>query len=186
MLLVFALTLFTSAALLFVVEPMVGKMILPLLGGTPAVWNTCMVFYQAVLLAGYGYAHALTARLRPRAGVLGPLPLLLVPLLFLPLSVSEALIQGHVERPVLGLLLVLTASVGLPLFVVCSTAPLLQKWFAGTGHPSAGDPYFLYGASNLGSMLALLAYPVLLEPGLTLCQQSVSWAFAYGLLAALV
>src|ERR671932_1781290 len=110
MLLVFALTLFTSAALLFVVEPMVGKMILPLLGGTPAVWNTCMVFYQAVLLAGYGYAHALTARLRPRAQVLVHLPLLLVPLLFLPLSVSEALIRGHVEHPVLGLLLVLTAS----------------------------------------------------------------------------
>src|SRR3954447_17678658 len=183
---VFALTIFWSASLLFLVEPMVGKMILPLLGGTPAVWNTCMVFFQAVLLAGYAYAHAVTATLSPRRQVLLHLPLLLVPFLFFPLSVHEGLLRGHGDNPIPGLLLLLTASAGLPLFVVCATAPLLQKWFAGTDHPSARDPYFLYGASNLGSMLALAAYPTVIEPYLRLGQQKVWWVAGYGLLTALV
>ncbi len=184
MLLVFAFTLFTSATLLFMVEPMVGKMILPLLGGTPAVWNTCMVFYQAVLLAGYAYAHFSTSWLGARKQAALHFVLLMLPFLFLPLAVNPDLIQGG-ENPILGLLVLLSRTVGLPMFVVSASAPLLQKWFADTSHPSAKDPYFLYGASNLGSMLALLAYPTVVEPNLRLGEQSIDWAYGYGVLAVL-
>jgi hypothetical protein len=188
-LLTFAFTLFCSAALLFLVEPMVRRMMLPLLGGTPAVWNTCMVFFQAVLLAGYGYAHAATAWLGTRRQAVLHLMLLLVPLLLFlangPLAVDGLLIAGHEGNPVPALLLLLTLSVGLPLFVICASAPLLQKWFAATGHSAAHDPYFLYAASNLGSMLALIGYPVLVEPHLTLASQRFSWAIGYAGLAVL-
>jgi spermidine synthase len=184
MLIVFAFTLFTSATLLFMVEPMIGKMILPLLGGTPAVWNTAMVFYQAVLLAGYAYAHFSTSWLGARKQAALHLVLLALPFLFLPLAVNPDLIKGG-ENPIVGLLLLLSMTVGLPMFVVSASAPLLQKWFADTSHPSARDPYFLYGASNLGSMLALLAYPTVVEPYLRLGQQSFDWTVGYGVLAAL-
>jgi hypothetical protein len=183
-LLVFAFTLFTSATLLFLVEPMIGKMILPLLGGTPAVWNTCMVFFQAILLVGYGYAHFSTTWLGARKQAMLHLGLLVLPFFFLPLAVNRDLIQGG-ENPILGLLLLLSLSVGLPMFVVSTSAPLLQKWFANTSHPAAKDPYFLYGASNLGSMIALIGYPAVVEPNLRLGQQSFEWAIAYGLLAVL-
>jgi hypothetical protein len=185
MLLVFALTLFLSATLLFLVEPMVGKMILPLLGGTPAVWNTCMVFFQAILLAGYAYAHATTAWLGPRKQAAMHLAILVIPLFFFPLGINRALLASGEENPVFPLLLMLITGVGVPLFVVCTSAPLLQKWFSATTHPAARDPYFLYGASNLGSMLALLGYPALVEPLLRLHQQTWWWAVAYGLLALL-
>jgi hypothetical protein len=184
MLLVFAFTLFTSALLLFMVEPMIGKMILPLLGGTPAVWNTCMVFFQAVLLAGYAYAHFSTSLLGARKQAALHLGLLVLPFLFLPLTVNRDLIKGG-ENPVLGLLLLLSLTVGVPMFVVSASAPLLQKWFASTSHPAAKDPYFLYGASNLGSMIALIGYPLVVEPYLRLGQQSTDWTAGYGLLAAL-
>jgi hypothetical protein len=184
MLLVFAATLFCSATLLFMVEPMIGKMILPLLGGTPAVWNTCMVFFQAVLLAGYAYAHFSTAWLGARKQAVAHLVLLAVPFVFLPLAVNRDLIKGG-ENPILGLLLLLSLSVGLPMFVVSASAPLLQKWFANTAHPAAKDPYFLYGASNLGSMLALIAYPTVVERYLRLGQQSFDWTIGYAVLAAL-
>jgi hypothetical protein len=184
MLLVFALTLFTSATLLFLVEPMVGKMITPLLGGTPAVWNTCMVFYQAVLLLGYGYAHLSTTWLGARKQAAVHLALLLLPFLFLPLAINRGLIKGD-ENPIFLVLFILTITVGVPMFVISASAPLLQKWFASTSHPAAKDPYFLYGASNLGSMLALLAYPVLVEPNLRLREQSLDWTVGYGVLAAL-
>jgi hypothetical protein len=191
MLAFFSLTLFCSAALLFLVEPLVGKLMLPLLGGTPAVWNTCMVFFQAVLLAGYGYAHVsshyLGAR-RQAALHLGVL-LLPVPLLFFvfngPRSILADLIAGREGNPIPALLLALTVLVGLPMFVVCSSAPLLQKWFSSTDHPAAKDPYFLYGASNLGSMLALLAYPTLVEPNFSLDGQRLYWSIGFVLLAGL-
>jgi hypothetical protein len=184
MLLVFALTLFTSATLLFLVEPMIGKMILPLLGGTPAVWNTCMVFFQAVLLLGYLYAHLSTTWLGARKQAALHLALLAVPFVFLPLTVNRDLIKGD-ENPVFLVLMLLSLTVGLPMFVVSASAPLLQKWFASTSHPAAKDPYFLYGASNLGSMLALIAYPTVVEPFLRLRQQSADWTVGYGMLAAL-
>ncbi len=184
MLLIFAFTLFTSATLLFLVEPMVGKMILPLLGGTPAVWNTCMVFFQAVLLLGYLYAHLSTSWLGARKQAVLHVFLLLLPFLFLPVAVNRELIKGD-EDPVVLVLLLLSLSVGLPMFVVSASAPLLQKWFASTSHPAAKDPYFLYGASNLGSMLALVAYPTVVEPFLRLRQQSMDWSIGYGLLVTL-
>ncbi len=185
MLLVFALTLFASATLLFLVEPMVGKMILPLLGGTPAVWNTCMVFFQAVLLAGYAYAHATTAWLGARKQALLHLAVLLIPFLFFPLGVNRVLLEGGEENPIPRLLLMLTVCVGMPMLVISTSAPLLQKWFASTSHPAARDPYFLYGASNLGSMIALLGYPVLVEPFFSLHAQTLGWSIGFGVLVAL-
>jgi SAM-dependent methyltransferase len=185
--LLFALTMFVGSALLFSVQPMVAKMILPLLGGSPEVWNTCMVFYQAVLLAGYAYAHLATARLGARTQSALHVALLLLPLPLLPLAVPEwaARSLSPTADPTPWLLGVLLTTVGLPFFVVSTTAPLLQRWFAATGHHAAGDPYFLYGASNLGSMLALLAYPLAIEPSLPLGRQCKLWAAGYGLLAAL-
>jgi hypothetical protein len=187
----FALTLFVSAALLFWVQPMIAKMILPLLGGTPAVWNTCMVFFQAVLLAGYAYAHATTAWLGVRRQVVLHLALLCSPFLVLPVGLAAGWVPPSDHNPIPWLLALLAVSVGLPFFVLSASAPLLQTWFAGTGHRSAGDPYFLYAASNLGSMLALLGYPLVLEPFLSLkpdrwLSQNWLWTAGYALLVALM
>jgi hypothetical protein len=178
----FAVTLFTSAALLFFVQPMIGKMLLPHVGGAPAVWNTCMLFFQAALLAGYAYAHATTAWLGVRKQAALHLSVLALPLLALPLAVPAGWSPGVDENPVPRLLALLLVSVGLPFFAVSTSAPLLQRWFANTGHARARDPYFLYAASNAGSLLALLAYPFVLEPLLPLRQQAFGWAVAYGLL----
>ncbi len=189
-LLLYSLTLFVSATLLFVVQPMVGKMILPLLGGTPAVWSTCLVFFQAMLLAGYAYAHASATWVGISRQAILHLAVLAIPLGFLPLSVNPALLRGGEANPVLDVLMLLSISVGLPFFVVSATAPLLQRWFSHTGHPSGRDPYFLYAASNLGSMLALLGYPTLIEPRLHLrdygwLSQTRLWGLGYLVLAAL-
>src|SRR3984893_1592180 len=190
-LLLYALTLFTGATLLFVMQPMVGKMILPLLGGTPAVWSTCMVFFQAALLGGYAYAPAPTRRGRPSRQVLVHLIALALPFAVLPLAVSPRLLRGGEANPVLDVLTILSLSVGLPFLVVSATAPLLQRWFTHTGHPAARDPYFLYAASNLGSMLALLGYPALVEPhlhlqGSTWLTQTALWSLGYATLAVLI
>ncbi|MBY0230943.1 MAG: hypothetical protein K2W96_16780 [Gemmataceae bacterium] len=186
---VFALTLFLSASLLFLVEPMIGKMMLPLLGGTPAVWNTCMLFFQVVLLAGYAYAHWTTKHLGPRKQAVLHLGVLLLPLLFFlvngPLTVNQSLIAGREANPVLALLVVLSVTVGVPMFVICTSAPVLQRWFAATDHPAARDPYFLYGASNLGSMLGLMGYPFFIEPAFTLAVQRHYWAWGYAGLVGL-
>jgi spermidine synthase len=189
-LMLYALTLFVGAALLFVMQPMVGKMILPLLGGTPAVWSTCMVFFQAALLGGYAYAHASAARLTPARQALLHLAVLALPLAVLPLGVNPHRLRGGEADPVLDVLTLLSLSVGLPFVVVSATAPLLQQWFTRTGHPAARDPYFLYAASNLGSMLALLGYPTLIEPRLPLqgastLTQAGLWSVGYGLLVVL-
>ena len=186
MLIIFSLTMFVSATLLFLIQPMFTKMVLPLLGGTPSVWNTCMVFYQAALLAGYGYAHAIPKWLGVRRQAAFHLGLLLLIILTLPIGISQGWTPPATTNPIPWLLLVLLVSVGLPFFVVSTTAPLLQKWFSHTGHHAAGDPYFLYGASNLGSMLALVAYPALVEPYLRLHQQTWVWAGGYALLLGLI
>jgi hypothetical protein len=175
----FAITALVSATLLFLVQPMVGKMVLPILGGAPLVWNTCMVFFQAMLLAGYGYAHASTSWLAVRRQAALHGALLLLPLLTLPFYISERWTPPTESNPAPWLLLVLLISVGLPFFAVSATAPLLQKWFASTTHPSARDPYFLYAASNVGSIMALLVYPILIEPNLPLEQQRWLWARGY-------
>jgi SAM-dependent methyltransferase len=186
-LLYFALTLFTSATLLFLVQPMIGKMILPLLGGTPAVWNTCMVFFQGVLLAGYAYTHFVSTRLSRRSQLLLQALLLVTPFVFflLPFSLGKWTPPAD-SNPVFSVLWILTIVVGLPFFIVSTTAPLLQKWFGFTDHPAAKDPYFLYGASNLGSMLALVAYPLLMEPAYAVPEQTVVWSIGYGIFAAMV
>src|SRR5262249_32538854 len=175
-LIVFAVTLFVSAFLLFLVQPMIGKIILPNLGGTPQVWNTCMVFFQTALLAGYAYTHTVSTRLKLRPQMLIHGMVLLLPLLLLLTGSFHMRLHDWIPpagvNPILQTLIMLTAVVGLPFFVVSTSAPLLQKWFVHTGHHTAQDPYFLYGASNLGSMLSLLLYPFLVEPALTLSEQS--------------
>ena len=184
LLIVYATTIFLTASLLFVVQPMFARMVLPLLGGSPAVWNTCLVFYQAALLAGYLYAHATTSWLGVRRQAALHVGLVLLPLLFLPIGIPSGWTPPAAASPIPWLLALLAVAVGLPFFVVSTTSPLLQKWFAATGHPAAGDPYFLYAASNLGSMLGLLGYPVLLEPRLRLSEQSRLWSGGYLLLLA--
>jgi hypothetical protein len=182
--LLFAATLFLSAVLLFWVQPLVGKMVLPLLGGTPAVWNTCLLFFQAMLLGGYAYVLLLTRWLRTRAQVLAHALVLLSAAVALPLAVGTA---APVEGGPIGWLLVtLLMAVGLPFFALSATAPLLQKWYTRTSAASAGDPYFLYAASNAGSLAALVGFPLLLEPLLTLRAQSLAWSLAYAVLCALI
>ncbi len=181
----YAATLFLSASLLFMVQPMFAKMALPILGGAPAVWNTCMVFFQATLLVGYGYTHAVTTWLGVRRQAALHLGLLLLPLFTLPIAIPQGWTPPVGENPIPWLLLLLGVSVGLPFFMVSTSAPMLQKWFSCTSHPSAKDPYFLYSASNLGSMLALLGYPTLIESNLRLFGQSWLWAVGYGLLVML-
>jgi len=166
---------------------MVAKMLLPLLGGTPAVWNTCMLFFQAALLAGYAYALIVSRWPFPRQLAL-QLLLLVLAFVSLPIGLSSSWVRSvpATGNPSLWLLTCLAALVGLPFFIVSSNGPLLQKWFSHTGFTSAGDPYFLYSASNAGSFVALLAYPVLVEPNSSLGSQSRLWTGGYAVLVVLV
>jgi SAM-dependent methyltransferase len=177
----FAVAIFTSAALVFVVQPMVTKLVLPMLGGSPSVWNTAMVFFQAALLAGYGYAHALQRLPSIRTQVAVHLGLLTVAALFLPLHINNLLGDPNPAAPIGWLLPTLALSVGAPFAVLSATAPLLQAWYARVraGHADGQNPYVLYAASNLGSFLALLAYPVLIEPLATLSGQRMGWSGGY-------
>jgi spermidine synthase len=168
--------------MLFLVQPMFAKMILPLLGGAPAVWNTAVVFYQAVLLGGYLYTHLSTRRLGVRRQALLHGVLLFLPLLVLPIAVPGGWNPPTASNPIPWLLALLMVAVGLPFFVISTSSPLLQAWFARTGHR---DPYILYAASNVGSMAALLGYPTLIEPRLELGDQSRLWTFGYLALVAL-
>jgi hypothetical protein len=180
----FAATLFMSAFLMFLVEPMIARVLLPSLGGAPAVWNTCLVFFQAMLLVGYGYAHGATQYLGVRRHLVLHCVLLLVPLIVLPIAVRHAPPQG-LESPALWVLVTLLGSIGLPFFVLSTTAAVMQKWFSATNDGAAADPYFLYAASNLGSFIALMAYPLLVEPNLRLQDQATLWTAGYGVLIAL-
>lgn len=180
MLFAYAATLVLSALLLFLVQPMFAKMVLPSLGGTPAVWNTCMVFFQAALLAGYGYAHLGARWLAPRRQALLHVVLLALSLLTLP--VWPRYVDPGDAPPALWLIGLLAVSLGTPFIMLSASAPMLQRWFAGSGHARARDPYFLYSASNVGSLAALLGYPLLAEPLLTLRQQSFAWGAGYGVL----
>lgn len=180
----YAATLFLSAFLLFSVQPMFTKMALPLLGGSAAVWNTAVVFFQATLLAGYLYAHLTTRLLGLRRQMLVHGALLVVVFAVLPVALVEGWTPPTDSSPVLWLVGLLAVSVGLPFFAVSATAPLLQKWFAHTDHPSADDPYFLYGGSNLGSLVALISYPILIEPLIGLRAQGWAWSVGFVVLAA--
>jgi SAM-dependent methyltransferase len=173
----FVATLFLSAALMFLVEPMVAKMVLPRLGGSPSVWSTCLVFFQAVLLLGYAYAHILARLLSHRAQIMLHVGLVLpLAALALPLDLGAgAPVPG--DSPVVWLLMRLVLVAGPPVIAISATAPLLQSWFAQLDHEAASDPYFLYAGSNAGSLLALLAYPLLVEPALTLDRQAELWSW---------
>jgi hypothetical protein len=178
--------IFVSALLLFSVQPLFTKMVLPRLGGSPAVWSVAMVFFQSLLLAGYAYAHYLMQVRKRWIPVAIHLVLLVIALLSLPLSIAG----GWGEPPTSGyafwLLGLFAVSIGLPFFALAANNPLLQAWFVRSGHPSGPDPYFLYASSNIGSFLALLSYPVLLEPMFALRTQNLIWTGVYGLLIVLI
>lgn len=181
MTLLYSLTLFLSACLVFVIQPMVGKMLLPSLGGAYSVWNTCMVFFQALLLGGYIYSHLSTKYLGAKRQSILHIGVLLLPLLTLPIVISSDLMQTVPSEsdPTLWLLGVLLITAGLPFFVVSSSAPIFQKWFSETSHRHAADPYFLYAASNAGSVAGLLIYPLVLERMASVSLQARLWQFGY-------
>jgi hypothetical protein len=186
LLLAFTLAIFTSAFLLFFIQPMFTKMVLPHLGGSPAVWSIAMVVFQSLLLAGYAYAHLSVTRLSLKLSTGLHVALLAVTLLALPIAVSDRLGAPPSEGQAFWLIGVFLLSVGLPFFAVAGNGPLLQAWFARSGHEQASDPYFLYGASNLGSFAALILYPVLFEPLFSVRWQAWGWTFGFGLLIALI
>ena len=179
-LIVYTAAIFVSALLLFSVQPLFTRMVLPRLGGSPAVWSVAMVFFQSLLLGGYAYAHYLMHVRNRLIPVAIHLVLLVIALLTLPLSIAG----GWGEPPTSGyafwLLGLFAVSIGLPFFALAANNPLLQAWFVRTGHPNGPDPYFLYASSNIGSFLALLSYPVLLEPLFTLRTQNLIWTGGYG------
>lgn len=177
-----AVTLFLASALLFLVEPMTARQVLPLLGGTPAVWTTCMLFFQLALLAGYAYAHRAPARLGQKLSAvhLVVLMLALVPLC-VPIPAFWTGMTG--SAPVTGLLLMLAATIGLPFFVLATTAPLVQRQLAASGRAGERGPWWLYAASNAGSFVGLCAYPTLVEPTLSLGEQRTLWTVGYAVVA---
>jgi hypothetical protein len=158
----YALTILVSAFLLFQVEPVIAKIILPWFGGSAAVWTTCLLFFQVVLLLGYLYAHAVVRYLKPRTQMLLHTGLLLVSAMALPIYPGASWKPSGSEEPTFGILVLLAVTVGLPYFLLSTTGPLLQAWYARQHKGSM--PYRLYALSNAGSMFALLSYPVLFEP----------------------
>ena len=182
----FGAALFLGAMLLFLLEPAFGRLVLPRLGGAPAVWNTCLVFFQLTLLAGYLYAWASARWLGARAQVGLHAVLAVAALSVLPIRILPGWAPPADSTPIPWLLGVLGASIGLPFLVVSTTAPVLQHWFSRTDHPDADDPYFLYQASNLGSMAGLIAYPLAVEPYLGLRAQGLAWSVGYVLFVGLV
>jgi len=177
----FVATIFAGSFLLFLVQPMIARIVLPRVGGAPAVWNSAMLVYQALLLAGYAYAHWL-GRFAPRSQGVIQLGTLLLCGLMLPIGLIAALPPPD-ANPFLWIPWLLALSIGPLFFVVSAQAPLMQRWFALSG---GGDPYPLYSASNLGSFCGLIAYPLLLEPLISVADQRLAWSIGYGLLVALV
>lgn len=183
---IFTATLFLSALLLFSVQPMFAKMVLPQLGGSPSVWAVSTCFFQAVLLLGYCYAHVLNRFVAPHVAPLVHLAVLAIAYLAMPIGLPVGASEPPADGAYLWLIGILAAGVGLPFFAVSANAPLLQAWFSRTGNAHANDPYFLYGASNLGSLLALLSYPVVIEPVLGLSEQSSVWTIGFVMLATAI
>src|ERR1700678_1283493 len=185
-LIVYTAAIFVSALLLFSVQPLFTKMVLPRLGGSPAVWSVAMVFFQSLLLAGYVYAHLLMrikSRLIP---IVVHLVLLVIAFATLALTIAGRWGEPPTSGYAIWLLGLFVASIGLPFFALAANNPLLQAWFVRTGHPDGADPYFLYASSNIGSFLALLSYPLVLEPVFTLRTQNLIWTGGYGLLIVLI
>ncbi len=186
MILVYCLAIFVAAGLLFAVQPMTAKQLLPLLGGSPSVWTTCMLFFQAVLLGGYAYAHLLTTRVGRRGQLVAHSVLVLAGLWAGWWALGYESQPPTDASPIPWVLLTLGLIVGPAFFALSSAGPLLQRWFSATGHRRSGDPYFLYAASNAGSMLGLLSYPFLIEPSLALGAQRRVWLAGFVLFALLV
>ena len=180
----YAATLFLSAGLLFAVQPLVARLILPRLGGSPAVWNTSLLFFQTLLLAGYAYTFLLTRWLPIRGQTVVQTVVVGLAMLALPLVLPDWTPPVE-ENPTPWLLAILTVGVGAPFFALATSAPLLQRWFAATQHSRASDPYFLYAWSNAGSLLALVAYPLVIEPAIGLTLTAWYWTLAYGAFVAM-
>ncbi len=176
----FAVSILVSAFLVFQVQPIISKTILPWFGGSPAVWTTCMLFFQVVLFGGYAYAHGLN-RLHPLLQAVIHLSLIVCAILLLPITPDESWKSTAVTSPTLTIMHLLAVSVGLPYFLLSSTGPLLQAWFSRTNH--ATSPYRLYALSNVGSLAALLTYPFLVEPNMTTNSQSATWSAGFGVFA---
>lgn len=183
---VYTAAIFLSALLLFSVQPLFTKMVLPRLGGSPAVWSVAMAFFQTLLLAGYAYAHWLTTLASRRVALMLHLALLAAAFATLPLAIAAGWGAPPAQGTALWLFGLFAVSIGLPFFALAANNPLLQAWFARSGHPDGRDPYFLYASSNIGSFLALLSYPLLIEPLLTLHTQNLIWTAGYALLIVLI
>ena len=179
----FGLTIFTGAFLLFLVQPLIAKFILPWFGGSPAVWTTCMLFFQVTLLGGYAYAHLIIQKLKPRQQVIVHLTLLALALLLLPITPGDHWKPADGSQPTLRILILLAACIGLPYLALSATGPLMQAWFSAT-HRGV-SPYRLYALSNVGSLLALLGYPFLVEPEFSRRTQALGWSLGLGLFALL-
>src|SRR5262245_5629784 len=179
----YAATIFLSSFLLFLVQPLVARQILPWFGGTAAVWTTCMLFFQTLLLAGYAYAHGANALLKPRTQAIVHSVLLALALATLPIAPPESWKPAGTEEPISYILLVLTITVGLPYLLIASTSPLLQAWFA-RARPGV-DPYRLFAVSNLASLLALIGYPLVVEPFFGNREQVVWWSWMFVVFAVL-
>src|SRR5882672_7190985 len=186
---IYAATIFLSSFLLFLVQPLIARLILPWFGGSAAVWTTCMLFFQALLLAGYAYAHLLvkiSARGRFSRRTLQALvhtALLAAAVTALPISPAQAWKPLGGEEPVSRILLLLGASVGLPYFLLASTSPLVQAWFA-RARPGE-NPYRLFAVSNLASLAALVGYPFAVEPFLAAHEQVILWSWMFAGFSAL-
>jgi len=183
--LLFTVTIFWSSALLFLLEPMFAKMILPIFGGSPAVWNTSMVFFQVALFLAYVYSHYVAQRPLAQSVWIHSIAASM-PLFVLPIGIrSVGNLNMVVNHPAIAVVMIAVSSIGLPFFMVAVSAPLLQKWLSQTNHLDASDPYFLYAASNAGSLIGLALYPCLLEPAFRTGQQAVIWSVGYAVFLAL-
>lgn len=185
MLALFALTTLGSAFLLFWIEPLFAKMVLPMLGGSPAVWNTCLMYFQAVLLVGYLYAHVTSRLLSSRKQAVLHVVLLLIATVSLPIAIPRGWTPPESGNVIPWLTGLLSVAVGAPFVLLAATAPLVQRWLRDSDSRSANNPYVLYAASNTGSLIGLLGFPIVMEPNLRLGQQSSLWSLGYGIAVVL-
>jgi len=181
----YTLTIFLSAYLLFLVQPMIGKVLLPSLGGTPSVWNTAMVFFQLLLLLGYLYAHIIGKIKTVQTQLIIHGVLMGLAFMTLPMALSFPP-PNDIENPLIWQMVTMGGLIGLPFFILSTSAPLIQKWFSMSDHSNAKNPYFLYAASNVGSLLALILYPVLVERFFPLAEQALGFQIGFAILISCI